>query len=106
MEYRWVYITASSVADAKALGRTLVEERLAACANVLGGMTSIYRWEGEVREEAEAALVAKTRADLIDAITARIKALHGYTCPCVVALPIREGNPDFLDWIRDETATS
>lgn len=104
MEYRWVYITASNVAEATALGRTLVDERLAACANVLGGMTSIYRWEGEVREEPEAALVAKTRADLVDAITARIKSLHGYTCPCVVALPIREGNPDFLAWIQEETA--
>ncbi|MHB8763674.1 MAG: divalent-cation tolerance protein CutA [Deferrisomatales bacterium] len=100
----WIYATAPSRDEALALARTLVAERLVACANVLDGATSVYRWEGAVHEDREAVLVAKTRADLVDAVTARVKALHSYSCPCVVALPIVGGSPEFLAWIGDETA--
>lgn len=106
MTYCLVYMTAGSADEARRIGAALVEERLAACANVIDGMTSIYRWEGAVRNDAEAVLIAKTRADLVDALTARVKALHSYTCPCVVALPVAGGNADFLDWIGAETAAS
>lgn len=106
MQPVFLYITADTPEEAAAIGRSLVEERLAACVNILGGITSFYWWEGEVQQGAETALIAKTRADLTDAITARIKQLHGYTCPCVVALPIQGGNQDFIDWIAAETAGS
>ncbi len=102
-DFVWIYITASSRDEALAIGRALVRDRLAACANVIDGLTSVYWWEGEVNEDPEAALVVKTRAGLTDAVVARVKELHSYTCPCVVALPILGGNPDFLAWIRDET---
>lgn len=102
-EARLLYITTADVAEAKALGRGLVEARLAACANVLPGITPIYWWEGKVEEGAEVALIAKTRADLVDAAVAHVKAHHSYDCPCVVALPIEGGNPAFLDWISAET---
>jgi len=98
-----VYITHENEARARALGRALVEARLAACANVLGAMTPIFRWEGEVREDSEAVLIAKTRAALVDELTAFVQARHGYDCPCVVALPIVGGNPAFLEWIAAET---
>jgi len=98
-----VYVTAGSHDEALRIGRAAVEERLAACANVLAPMTSVYHWEGAVQEDAEVPLVLKTRADLVERLTERIKALHGYTCPCVVALPIQGGNPAFLDWIAEET---
>ncbi len=103
MEHRLVYITAGSAAEAKRLARTLVAERLVACANVIEGVTSVYWWEGEVQEGAEASLIAKTRSDRVDAVIARVKELHDYSCPCVVALPILAGNPDFLAWIATET---
>ena len=105
MEFRLLYVTASSTDEAARIGRTVVEERLAACGNVLPGMRSIYWWEGQVQEEPEAVLILKTRADLVDALTARVRALHGYSVPCVVALPILAGNPDYLAWLAKETGS-
>ena len=104
MPQNLIYITASSDDEARKLGRTLVEERLAACANVLGAIRSFYWWEGEVREDGEVALIVKTRDTLVEKLTARVKQLHSYSVPCVVALPINDGNPDFLAWIAKETS--
>jgi len=101
---QWLYVTAANEQEAETIARTLVEERLAACANVLGPMRSFYWWEGKVQDEREVALVLKTRRDLSAAATKRILALHSYSCPCVVALDIDGGNADFLKWIGDETA--
>ena len=100
-----LYVTCANAEQAATIGRTLVTERLAACANVLGQTRSFYWWEGQVQEDREAALILKTRAEQVDAATARIKALHSYTVPCVVAVPIAGGNPDFLAWIARETST-
>jgi len=97
------YITAGSREEALAIGSALVEERLAACANVIAGMTSVYRWQGAIEQDDEVVLIAKTRADLVERLTGRVAALHSYDCPCVVALPITGGNPVFLDWILSET---
>ncbi|VGO20914.1 divalent-cation tolerance protein CutA [Pontiella sulfatireligans] len=100
----WVYVTAENEAEAKLIAKTVVEERLAACANLLGGIQSIYWWEGKVCEGEEVALVLKTsnarKTELID----RIKQLHSYDCPCIVCLPIADGNPGFLSWIAAETS--
>ena len=104
MQALWVYVTASSRQEALSIGRAVVGERLAACANILDGMTSIYWWERSLQEEGEASLILKTRSDLIDRLTARIRELHSYACPCVVAMPIAAGNPAYLDWILQETA--
>ncbi len=103
MSYSLIYITAADAEEAKALGRALVEARLAACANVLPGIVPIFWWEGEVQEGSEAALIAKTRTDLVEQVIELIKERHSYDCPCVVALPIEKGNPAFLDWIAEET---
>jgi periplasmic divalent cation tolerance protein len=99
-----LYVTCASEEEAIKIGSAVVEEKLAACANVLGRTTSIFRWEGKVQRENEIALILKTRSDLVDQVIARVKALHSYTVPCVVALPIGSGNPDFLNWIDQETA--
>jgi len=98
-----VYITTSSRVEASAIGRAMVDERLAACANVLGDITSFYWWEGAVQEDGEVSLILKTQDHLVDRLTQRVKELHSYDCPCVVAIPIAAGNPDFLDWIVNET---
>lgn len=100
---RFIYITAASRDEALKIGRALVGERLAACANALPGAHSIYRWQGRVEEAEECVLVAKTRAGLVDRLIVRVKSLHSYTCPGIVALPILEGNPDYLAWIAAET---
>jgi len=99
----FVYVTAVDRDAALALGRALVEERLAACANVIEGMESVYWWQGKLEEAREAVLILKTRAGLVGALTERVRALHAYDCPCVVALQIVGGNPDYLDWIAAET---
>lgn len=99
-----IYMTAGSVEEARTVGADLVGRRLAACVNILPGMLSQYRWQGRVQTDEEAVLIAKTRSDLVDALSERVREIHSYDCPCIVALPIAGGNPAFLQWIEDETA--
>ena len=103
MEARTLYITCRDRAEALAIGRAVVRERLAACANVLDGMTSLYWWEGQVAEDREVVLLLKTQASLVPALSARVAALHSYTLPCIVAWPIVGGHAPYLDWITQET---
>ncbi len=98
-----VYITTADETEALAIGRALVETRLAAGVNVIPGARSVYRWRGAVRERSEVVVIAKTRESLVDALIAKVEELHSYECPCVVALPIAAGNPAYLDWIAAET---
>ncbi|AWJ82995.1 divalent-cation tolerance protein CutA [Azospirillum sp. TSH58] len=104
MEFVFAYITAGSRDEARRIGRALVEERLAACANIFDGMTSIYRWQDAIEEADETVLIAKTRAELFDRLAARVRELHSYEVPCVVELTVGRGNPAYLDWLRDGTA--
>lgn len=106
MGYVVVFITASSADEAARIGRVLVEERLAACANLISSIASTYWWKGTIEEAGEALLVIKTRQDLVERLTVRVRALHSYTVPEVIALPILGGNPDYLRWIEDSTADS
>jgi len=96
------YITTKDRDQALAIGRALVEERLAACVNVTGGMTSIYRWDGEICTDDEAVLIAKTSAGKFSALSARVKQLHTYTCPCVVSIPITGGSEEYLGWLAEQ----
>jgi periplasmic divalent cation tolerance protein len=98
------YVTAPDREEALRIGRALVEERLAACINVLDGMRSIYRWEGRIEEAQEAVLLIKTEESRTQAVIAKVKELHGYDCPCVVFWPLSGGNPDYLGWIARESA--
>lgn len=98
-----VYSTCPDAQTALAIGRVLVQERLAACANIVPGVTSVFRWDGEICEEAEVSMVLKTRRDLVDRLVARGSALHPYETPAFVAMPIVAGAPSYLDWVRSET---
>lgn len=102
MAVNLIYVTTENKAEAERIGRILVEERLAACVNIIDGMNSIYRWEGKIMQATETVLIAKTVQDKVSALTERVKALHSYDCPCVVALPIRGGNELFLNWVAEE----
>ena len=99
MDIRFVYMTAGSLDEARAIGRELVESNLAACVNILPGMQSIYRWEGKVEDASEVVMIAKTTAAQMPALTGRVKSLHSYTCPCIVSLRIEGGYQPYLDWI-------
>lgn len=99
-----VLITASSPHEAVRLASTLVEERLAACVNVVGGIGSTYRWQGSVEHAEEWLLVAKTALHLVEALTARVQALHSYTVPEIIALPIVGGSPAYLSWLAESVS--
>lgn len=105
MDYCVVLVTVSNETEARTLARTLVEERLVACANIIPGITSIYRWEGQVCEDREILLVLKTQTQKVTALQKRITHLHSYAVPEVLALPICEGSARYLAWI-DSCVTS
>ena len=98
-----VTITFEAEADAAAMAKTLVGERLAACAQVDGPVTSTFWWEGEVQTETEWRMELKTRTELLNHVVARVRELHSYDVPQVTATPIIGGLPEYLDWITEET---
>ncbi|BAY29598.1 divalent-cation tolerance protein CutA [Nostoc carneum NIES-2107] len=103
MEPIFVYVTCKDRAEALQVGKVLVEERLAACANVIDGMESIYWWKGQLEVGKEAVLILKSRNDLLEELTKKVKLEHSYEVPCVVALPIKGGNQEYLNWLLGET---
>jgi periplasmic divalent cation tolerance protein len=98
-----VYITARDRKQARAIGRTLVEGRLAACANIINEMNSFYFWEGKLCDDRESVLIVKTRRALLGRLIKKVKSLHTYEVPCIVALPITGGNREYLKWVDKET---
>ena len=102
MQILMVEITAPSAEEAERIGRTLVEEGLASCANLLPGVRSIYRWRGRVEEAAETMLLVKTVSAALPALVERVRSLHSYECPCIAAVAIAGGNADYLAWIEAE----
>ena len=98
-----VLTTLGANADAAALAQTLVDERLAACVNILPVMTSIYRWKGQVEQAREQQLVIKTSADRVEALEARLRALHPYDVPEFLVLPVDGGADVYLRWVRENT---
>ncbi len=96
-------MTAANEEEATKLAKTLVSERLAACANVYPRLKSFYWWEGKLETDEEASLILKTRGGLMERLVSRLKELHSYSCPCILALPVEEGNPEFMRWILEET---
>ncbi|SPD72739.1 Divalent-cation tolerance protein CutA [uncultured Desulfobacterium sp.] len=103
MKANVVYITAGSIEEARKIGKELVSNRLAAGANIIEDIQSFYWWEGEIHDEREAIVIAKTREDLVPKLIEKVKSLHSYQCPCIVSLPILDGHRPFLDWIEAET---
>lgn len=103
MDVVFCYVTCSGRDEALTIARALIAERLIACANILPGLLSVYRWEGEVHEDAEVLLILKTRAALVERVTAAVRERHSYSCPCVAVLPVTGGNLAYLDWIAAET---
>jgi periplasmic divalent cation tolerance protein len=99
-----VLVSVAGAEEGARIGRTLVEERLAACVNVVGPLRSIYRWEGAVEEATEHLLLVKARAADFGALAARVQALHSYAVPEVLALSVRAGAAAYLAWLAGATA--
>lgn len=98
-----VFVTAANRQEAEKIGRELVDQRLAACANLVSEVTSIFRWQGNIDTEQEVLMVLKTRAAQFPAVVERVKALHSYEVPEIIALPILDGSQSYLDWIKAST---
>jgi periplasmic divalent cation tolerance protein len=102
MTVNFIYMTAGSKDEARRIGKELVVARLAACVNILDNMNSFYMWQGEIQDDTEVVIIAKTTEDRLPALIEKVKALHSYDCPCIVAIPVSGGNQAFLNWIVEE----
>jgi periplasmic divalent cation tolerance protein len=99
-----ILVTAGSEAEAEAIAKALVEERLAACVNILSPIRSIYRWQGKVADDREWLLVIKTQAERFAAVETKVKALHSYQVPEVIALPMVAGAEGYLRWLQESVS--
>ena len=102
-EYCVVYITAGSEEEAVWIAKLLVEQRLAACVTRVSPVISVYRWKGEIESASEILLIAKTRSDKFEALRDAVRKVHSYEVPEIIAIPITDGNPDYLNWIGECT---
>ena len=98
-----VLITAASDSEAEKIARALVGERLAACANIVPGVRSLFFWEGKTQDERETLMICKSTLSLMSKIIQRVRTLHSYSVPEIVALPIIAGSPEYLAWVRETT---
>src|SRR5207342_3628033 len=99
----FVYTTYPSLVEAERIGKAVLEQRLAACVNILPGMISHYWWEGAIERGEEVVMIIKTRASLAEGVQAAVKELHPYDTPAILVLPIESGEPGYLKWLMAET---
>jgi len=98
-----VFITTGSATEAQNIAHVLIEERLAACVNIIPSVTSVYRWQDQVQDDQEVLLIIKTAAKMLEKLAARVKQLHSYQVPEIIALPIVAGAQDYLHWLDEQT---
>lgn len=98
-----VYMTAPNREEAMKIAGTVVQEKLAACANIFSQVTSIYEWQGKMQTEEECVVILKTQEARVSWLTDRLVQLHSYDCPCVVSFPLTSGNEAFFEWVRSQT---
>lgn len=98
-----VFMTASNEDEAARIAKALVAERLAGCVNIIRNIRSIYSWQGKIEDEQEVFMIVKTRKPLFDSFIRKVKELHSYTVPEIIALPIVDGSEDYLKWLREVT---
>ena len=101
-----VMMTTDSEEQAETIAKTLLEERLIACANLVGGVRSLYRWEGNVCDDREVLLFCKSRRSLFSRLSERVKSIHSYDVPEIIALPLVEGWQPYLEWLEQETTST
>lgn len=101
--YLVVLVTVGSQEEGRVIAEALVAQRKAACVNIVPRVNSIFRWEGKLEDDQESLLVIKSRADLFQGIVDLVKGIHSYDVPEIIALPIIDGNREYLSWIGDET---
>ncbi|MDN3512766.1 MAG: divalent-cation tolerance protein CutA [Candidatus Brocadia sp.] len=100
-----IFMTASSLEEARKIGQALVEEGRIACCNIVPSVESIFKWQGKLNIEREGLMICKTREDLFSVVEKRVKELHSYEVPEIIAIPITQGSKSYLDWVMKETET-
>lgn len=100
MEINFIYMTAGDTKEAKKIAGELVASNLAACVNILDNMNSVYMWQGEIQEDSEVVMIAKTTRACVPHLVEKVKSIHSYDCPCIVSLPVLDGHQPFLEWIE------
>ncbi len=102
-EYITVLITAPTEEEAAGMSHSIVEERLAACVNIIRSVRSIYRWQGRIEDGQEVLMILKTKKSLFERLRQRVKELHSYAVPEIIAIPVVEGDATYLNWLAQET---
>jgi periplasmic divalent cation tolerance protein len=99
--YSIIYITTSGVEEAKKIAKTLLEEKIVACANIIPVMESIYWWDGDLEEDVESILLVKTSSELVDKVIDKVEEIHSYQTPCALEIQIKKGSKDYLNWLEN-----
>lgn len=97
-----IYIITSSEEESLLIGKKVVEERLAACSNIIPSIKSFYWWDAKLEEDSESVLILKTTSKNVDNIIKRVKEIHSYENPCIISLPIITGSEEYLGWLKSE----
>lgn len=100
--YSFVYITTSGVSESKKIAKVLLKEKLVACTNIVPRIESTYLWNGEIEEDSESLLIAKTLSSKVPEVTERVKRVHSYDIPCILEFEIKSGSLDYLEWMESE----
>jgi periplasmic divalent cation tolerance protein len=99
--YSIIYVTTSGVEESRKIAKTLLVEKIVACANIIPQMESIYWWEGDLEEDVESILLLKTRSELVDKVIDRVLEIHTYQTPCALEIQIKKGSREYLDWLEN-----
>ena len=97
----FAYVTTKNKSEAKKIGKVLLQERLAACVNIFDNMNSMYWWKGKIEEANETVLIAKTTKKLFPKLAKKVKAIHSYSVPCILQIPVTDGNKEYVEWILE-----
>ncbi len=100
--YSIVYVTTSKDLESKKIAKKLLEEKLAACINILPSITSIYLWKGEIEENSESIMIIKTKSELVERVIRFIEEIHSYEIPCILEIVVKTGSKNYLNWIESE----
>lgn len=103
MDYMVVFITAPTEDEAAKIGKTLIEEKLAGCVNIIKGIRSVYSWQDKIEDEPEVLMVVKTKKELFTQLEKKVKLLHSYSVPEIIGIKINEGSEDYLNWLKKVT---
>ena len=100
--YSFIYITTSGVSESKKIAKILLKEKLVACTNIVPRIESMYLWNGEIEEDSESLLIAKTLSSKVPEVTEMVKSVHSYDIPCILEFEIKSGSQDYLEWMGSE----